>query len=96
MSFTATRHYSSFTPWANGAIPAATYSIVSMEGHPFPCTLSLTSTAVGRKIEISTDGTNYTEPTLDTTETAFCVLVLTAPVLKVKFTGAAADTWRIM
>jgi hypothetical protein len=84
------------TAFATGVIPAAGYIVVATVAHPLPCTLSLTSTLAGRKIEISTDGTNFTNPTPDASETAFLALGIRAPIAAVKFTGTAADAWSIL
>lgn len=61
-----------------------------------PCTVTLASSEVGRKIEISTDGTNFFEPDLDKSAAGFIVTSIFAPIAKIKVTGAASDVLSIV
>lgn len=75
---------------------AGASEVVSLDEAPLPCTLVLNSSNGGRKIEISPMGTTYYQPTYDLNSAGQLVLVLTAPMGYVKFTGAAADSWAIL
>lgn len=75
---------------------SAVSETVSLDEAPLPCTLVLNSAAGGRKIEISPMGNTFYQPTVDLTSAGQLVLVLTAPMGFVKFTGAVADSWAIL
>ena len=64
---------------------------------PCPLTVTLKSSAAGRKIELSTDfGTEYFTPTPDTSSTTTMQIVtIDAPVTNVRVTGQANDRWYI-
>jgi hypothetical protein len=71
--------------------------IIGLGDRPLPITITLQSTEVSRKIQISTDnGSNYFDPALDVTVTAEIILVLKAPATHVKVTGATADILTIL
>jgi hypothetical protein len=62
-----------------------------------PMTVTLKSANAGRLIEFSTDGgSEYFTPTYDKTSSTMIVVVATARISHVRFTGAAADTWSVM
>ena len=82
--------------WQTAVAPSATPIVVSMVGAPLPCTATLKSAAVGRLIELSTDGgVEYFTPTYYYSSATQLTVAVTTPVSHVRFTGAAADTWRI-
>lgn len=70
--------------------------VIGMGGMNIPSTVTLTSAAAGRLIEVSTDGgTNYFTPTYDASTAGMINVGLFAPVSHVRVTGAAADTWSV-
>lgn len=78
------------------AVLTATSIIVGMNQAPLPCTVTLSSTAGGRLIEVSTDdGTNWFSPTLDVTQANFINVAIKAPVSTVRITGNIGDRWSI-
>lgn len=82
-------------PFALGLL-AATQQIVSMNRAPLPATATLTSTAGGRLIELSTDGgNNFFTPTYDANTTAMINVSIASAVSHVRFTGSANDPWSI-
>lgn len=84
------------TSGLQGVLPATTLTKSVGVASP-PMSISLASTAVGRKIEVSVDGgINYVEPTTDYSITAEIVVSVLAPITHVKFTGAAGDAWRVL
>lgn len=75
---------------------AATQVVVGMNQAPLPCTVTLSSTAGGRLIEVSTDdGVNWFAPPLDVTQTNFINVAIKAPVSNVRITGNIGDRWSI-
>lgn len=81
--------------FATGTLSGIT-AVQPMPGASLPGTITLKSSAAGRKIELSTDGgTEYFTPSYDTTTTTMLVLTITAPVSHVRFTGVANDTWSV-
>lgn len=81
---------------ARGTLTSTTPFVYSMDRVAFPCTVSLNSVAASRKIEVSTDGVNYTTPPLDASMTGQVLLVVNRRVSFIRLTGAAADTWSIV
>lgn len=75
-----------------------TTAVVNVPNVVYPASLVLNSAAGGRAIQFSFDGgvTYYAAVTPTYTETSQIVYVLNFPVTTVKFTGAAADTYRIL
>jgi len=62
-----------------------------------PFSVSLNSTAAGRKIEVSVDGgVVYFQPTVDQSQAGQIVTAVLAPITHVKFTGNPGDSWRIL
>lgn len=76
---------------------SGTQVILPMNNAPLPCTVTLKSSAAGRKIELSTDGgVEYFTPTVDVGSSATMQIVtVTAPISHVKFTGIAGDAYRV-
>lgn len=61
-----------------------------------PITLTLTSAAGGRLIEVSSNGgLNYYSPTVTNTVAGMINIAITTPITHARFTGAAADVWRV-
>jgi hypothetical protein len=74
-------------------LTSSTLTVGSQDLHSFPATLTLKSSAGGRKIEVSTDGgTEYYLPAIAATSATMLVVNLMYPVTHVKFTGAISDT----
>ena len=83
-------------PFNTGTLANTTPLPVDMAGAPCPSTVTLKSSAAGRKIELSTDGgTEYFTPAYDTTSATMLVVTLNANVSHVRFTGQANDAWRV-
>lgn len=81
---------------ATGILTSVTPVAVGMESAKYPCTITLKSADAARLIELSTDGgVEYFTPAIDQSSATMRVLVVTAPVSHVRFTGANADTWSI-
>lgn len=79
----------------SGTLTGTTW-VEGMAGANLPSTVTLKSSAGGRKIEISTDGgTEYFTPNYDYSSATMLVVSITAPVSHVRFTGAANDTWSV-
>lgn len=79
-----------------GVLAGATPVVIAMDDAPLPSTLTLKSAAAGRKIELSTDGgTEYFTPAYDQTTATMLIVSVTATVSHVRFTGQAADAWRV-
>lgn len=82
--------------WQSAVTPSVTPVVIPMNGAPLPCTVTLKSADVGRKIEVSSDGgVEYYTPTVTASSATMQVLNVTAPVSHVRITGAANDTWSI-
>lgn len=58
-----------------------------------PATITLTSAAGGRAIELTSDGTNWYTPTYDTTTANMINVSVKSPIKAYRVTGQAADTW---
>jgi hypothetical protein len=81
---------------ANGLLPASGTVELSTGREYFPCTLTLSSPDVSRKIEISPDGIEWLVPDYDMTTSSAIAVAIMASVVKVRFTGVAGDEWRIV
>lgn len=83
----------------SGTLPSATsVERACSNGFPLPATITLKSADAGRKIELSSDGgVEYITPAYDTTTSTMLIVVVTAPISHIRFTGAAAgtDTWSV-
>lgn len=74
-----------------------TTAIVNTIGIQIPASIMLKSADSGKAIQLSFDGTTYLAAVTPTyTPTGQIVYVLNFPVASVKFTGAAADTYKIL
>lgn len=80
----------------NGLLPVSAVESVKVSRELFPCTATLKSSAVGRKIELSTDGVEFYTPIYDQNSATMLVVAILAPVSSVRFTGAAGDTWGVL
>lgn len=80
----------------NGVIPAAGYYLSSGLDFDLPATITLTSSDAGRKIELSTDGTNFFTPVYDATMTGMINVSISARVRVYKITGAVGDAWSVL
>lgn len=82
-------------PPIKGVLTSTTPVPVSVMSLSCPFTITLNSSAVGRKIELSTDDLiGFVTPVLDPTSTSTKQVVsVQSPVTHVQFTGQAGDTW---
>lgn len=83
------------TRQASGTLTSTVPVQVGLGELSCPITLTLNSSAAGRKIELSTNnGASFFQPQADLSSTTFTLIVtVTAPVTHAKFTGQANDTW---
>lgn len=60
-----------------------------------PGTLTFTSTATSRKLELSQDGINFYTPTYDVqgTTAAQIIVAFNAPCAQARFAGTPGDVW---
>lgn len=81
--------------WKHGNV--STTTIIDMGGAPLPATITLKSSAVGRLIELSTDGLEYFTPVVDVTSATMLVVVVTSSILNARLTGSATgvDLWSV-
>lgn len=80
-----------------GALTGTTL-VVAIGSQPTPINITLTSTAPGRGIRLSSAGGiagSWYSPDLDADTTAAITLAVLAPVTHVEFTGAPGDTYRV-
>ena len=80
----------------SGASP--TTVTVPMQGAPLPATLTLISADANRSIKLSCGGnvsTQYFTPVYDQNYGNGLVVVVTASITHVQFTGTTGDTWSI-
>lgn len=82
---------------SKGTLTNTTPVVISADDLSCPFTVTLKSSAAGRKIEAATDdGTEYFTPTTDQASTATMQIVtFSAPINKLKLTGQADDKWFI-
>lgn len=78
-----------------GTLADAQPFAVSVGGNEVPMTVTLTSSAVGRSIELSSDGVNYWTPPRDADTVPMLNVVVSAPISHVRFTGSANDKWSV-
>lgn len=89
------REYSRNGPTQNGVLAGSTL-VITLGGHPLPCTVTLASTSGTRSINLSTDnGVNYFLPTYDANVTNMINVAVRAPITNVQLTGNAGDIWSI-
>lgn len=79
-----------------GLIPAAGFDVKTGLDFNIPAVLSLTSVNAGRKIELSTDGINFFQPTYDQTIASMINVALLAPILSFRVTGTVGDQWSLI
>lgn len=81
----------------SGILTSTTPVVIAAAGLSCPFSVTLKSSAGGRKIELSTDtGTEFFTPPTDTSSSATMQIVtVEAPVTHVRFTGQADDKWFI-
>lgn len=81
-----------------GALASTAPLVVAVERMEAPLTVTLTSAAAGRLIELSTNGGlsgGWYSPAVDASTASMINVALESPVTHVRFTGAANDTWRV-
>jgi hypothetical protein len=79
----------------SGTLAASTF-VLAASGLGMPCSITFKSSDATRKIELSPDGgTEYFQPVYDYSGASMLVVVVTAPISHIKFTGAVADAWRV-
>jgi hypothetical protein len=80
-----------------GSLSGSTPFPITIDWVPCPCTITLKSTAAGRKIELSTDfGVEYFTPPPDSSSsTTMQIVTVNSPVTHVRMTGQANDQWFI-
>lgn len=81
-----------------GVLANSTPFAVNVATMDFPVTATLTSAAPGRLIELSSNGGldgSWWTPTVDATTASMINIAINSPVTHVRFTGAAADTYRV-
>lgn len=77
-----------------GTLADSTPVAVNVANYTFPATMTLTSSAGGRLIELSSDGgLNYFTPTYDATTTPMINVSVNSPISHARFTGQAGDVW---
>lgn len=81
-----------------GTLLNSTPFVQSLAGAAPTITIQLTSSAVGRKVELSVDGgALFFTPQYDaSTSAAQIIVTVNAPVTHVRFTGQANDTWSVL
>lgn len=77
----------------SGIVPASGVSELDVRGLWCPLTLSLTSVAAGRRIELSNDGSTWFDGVLDLVADDQIAIVLAAPLRAVRLTGSPGDVW---
>jgi len=78
-----------------GVLPSAGTIDIDVRGLWCPLTVSLASVSVGRRIELSNDGSTWFDCVLDLVTNNQIAIVLAAPLRTVRLSGAAGDVWGI-
>lgn len=89
---------SSSTSTANfkyGTLANTSPFVIGAADLSLPATVTLTSAAGGRLIELSTDGVNFYTPTYDATTAGMINVSIKSPIKVIRLTGAANDTWNV-
>lgn len=82
--------------FASGTLTSTTATQL-LGGAPLPCTVTLDSADVTRKIEFSTNGgTKYFPPVLDVTLADEIVTHADISITHVRFTGIVGNTWSVL
>lgn len=71
-------------------------TVIGVRTAAMPGSYTLVSTDGTRKIEFSCDGVNYFQPTYDASPAAYITVAALAPIVNVRFTGAATDTYTVL
>lgn len=79
-----------------GVLPVGGIQTLDGNGLQLPATLTLTSADAGRKIELTTDGTNWFQPTYDVTTASMINVSIKSPIKVYRFTGAASDPYSVL
>lgn len=79
-----------------GNLPASGIKVLSAHELYYPATLSLTSAAGGRAIDLTTDGTNWFTPTYDATSAAMISVSVKSPIKAYRFTGTSGDQYGVL
>lgn len=78
-----------------GTLTSATPIVNGATDFYLPATITLTSAAGGRLIELSTDGVNFYTPTYDSTTANMVNVSVKSPIKVFRLTGATNDTWNV-
>lgn len=78
-----------------GTLLNATPIVLGATDLYLPATVTLTSAAGGRLIELSTDGVNYYTPTYDATTANMINVSIKSPIKVVRLTGTTNDTYNV-
>jgi len=78
-----------------GTLTSGTPFVIGAADLTLPATMTLTSAAGGRLIELSTDGVNFYTPTYDATTANMVNVSIRSPIRVIRITGANADTWNL-
>lgn len=81
--------------YQEGVIPAGGTITVNIAVTNLPASITLSSTAGNRAIELTTNGADFFAPPVDVTQTNFITVALMAPVMEMRLTGDADDKWNI-
>lgn len=82
--------------FAGGTLADSTPVVVSMADAPLPANVWLSSSALGRKIEVSNDGGQWQAVgQYDTSTITQLSVKVTVGVVAVRLTGVAADTYGV-
>lgn len=76
-----------------GTLASTNPFVVAAAEFYLPATITLTSADAGRKIELTTDGTNWYQPTYDASPATFINVSIKSPIKAFRVTGAVNDTW---
>lgn len=80
-----------------GEIDSSGEYVWNTVGHDLRATVSLTSAAVNRNIEISiNEGQDWFVPQFDCDEAGCIGFVLDGPISGIRFTGDEGDTWMVL
>lgn len=82
--------------YRSGVLPNSTVQTIVMAGAPCPCTVTLTSAAAGRLIQLSTDAISYFTPIYDANTVGMINVSVQSAVQSIQLTGVANDTWSVL
>jgi hypothetical protein len=76
-----------------GNLPASGVKVLSGNELQLPATITLTSAAGGRAIELSNDGTNFFTPTYDANTASMISVSIKSPVKVYRITGLVGEQY---